>query len=118
MKSRAQTRTEDLIKKLEQVQLSPLEVLQRAIAMAEHKEDYKHMTEAALSILPYMAPKLQASEVISESNVTSRTVEMTADELDEEIRKLEEMERLAGLHEENTPDENSEPGNKASDTSA
>lgn len=116
MKSRAQTRTEELIRKLEQVQLSPLEVLQRSIAMAEDKGDYKHMTEAALSVLPYMAPKLQATEVVSESTTINKNVDMTLDELDEELRKLEEMERLAGMHEETKPDEASQPGAQGSDT--
>jgi len=118
MKSRSQSRTEEFIRKLEQVQLSPLEVLQRSIAMAEHKEDYKHMSEVALSVLPYMAPKLQATENTSESTVTSRNVDMTLDELEEELRKIEEMEKLAGMIEETGKDENSEPGNKAADTTA
>jgi len=118
MKSPSRSRTDELIRKLEQVQLSPLEVIQRAIAMAEDKQDYKHMTEAALSVLPYMAPKLQATEVVSESTVTSRNIDMTLDELDAELKKLEEMERLAGMHEEIRTDEDTESGDKASDTSA
>lgn len=117
MKSRAQTRTEDLIKKLEQVGLSPLEVLQRSIAMAEHKEDYKHMSEVALSVLPYMAPKLQATEVVSESTTTNRNVDMSLDELEEELRKIEEMEKLAGYAAETDEDENAKPSDKTSDTS-
>lgn len=108
MKSRAQTRTEDFIRKLEQVKLSPLEVLQRSIAMAEQKEDYKHMTEAALSVLPYMAPKLQATEVVSESTSVSKNVDMTLDELEAELAKLEEMERLAGMRAETETDEEAE----------
>lgn len=104
MKSRPHSRTEDLIAKLEAVKLSPLEVLQRSIAMAEANSDYKHMTEAALSVLPYMAPKLQASEVTVESNSTTRNVDMTLDELDAELKRLEELERIAGFAEETKPD--------------
>lgn len=115
MKSRSQTRTEEFIKKLEAVCLSPLEVLQRSIAMAEHNEDYKHMTEAALSILPYMAPKLQATEVVSESTSINRNVDMSLDELEAELRNIEEMERLAGLAQE-TEDDREERSSAASDT--
>lgn len=118
MKSRAQTRTEEFIKKLEAVQLSPLEVLQRSIAMAEHKEDYKHMTEAALSILPYMAPKLQATEVVSESNSTNRNVDMSLDELEAELKHLEEMERLAGMRAETETDEEAKRRSEDADSSA
>lgn len=118
MKSRAQTRTEDFIKKLEAVKLSPLEVLQRSIAMAEHKEDYKHMTEAALSILPYMAPKLQATEVVSESTSTNRNVDMSLDELEQELAKLEEMEKLAGMRAETETDEKAKRRAEDADSSA
>lgn len=108
MKSKARSRTEDLIAKLEAVKLSPLEVLQRSIAMAEANADYKHMSETALSILPYVAPTLKASEVVVESNNTNRNVDMTLDELDAELAHLEELERLAGLKEETKPDEDAE----------
>ena len=117
MKSRAQTRTDSLLAKLEAVKLSPLEVLQRALAMAESNGDYKNMSEVALSVLPYMAPKLQATEVVSESTTTNRNVDMSLDELEEELRKIEEMEKLAGYAAETDEDENAKPGDKASDTS-
>lgn len=88
MKSRAQSRTEELIRKLEQVQLSPVEVIQRALAMAEDKGDYKEMSQVSLNMLPYIAPKLQASEVMSESTVTSMSGELSADEMRAELSRI------------------------------
>lgn len=108
MKPKARNRTEDFIAKLEAVKLSPLEVLQRSIAMAEASADYKHMSETALSLLPYMAPTLKASEVTVDSTSTNRNVDMTQEELDAELARLEEMERLAGLKEETKPDADAE----------
>lgn len=104
MKSKARSRTDALIAKLEAVKLSPVEVIQRALAMAEANGDYKNMSEVSLSVLPYMAPKLQASEVTVDSTSTNRNVDMSLDELDEELKRLEELERLAGLKDETYAD--------------
>lgn len=108
MKPKARNRTEDFIAKLEAVKLSPLEVLQRSIAMAESNADYKHMSETALSLLPYMAPTLKASEVTVDSTSINKNVDMDMEDLEKELARLEEMERLAGLKEETKPDENAE----------
>ncbi len=108
MKPKARSRTEDFIAKLEAVKLSPLEVLQRSIAMAEDKADYKHMSETALSLLPYMAPTLKASEVSIDSTSVNKNVDMNMDDLEAELARLEEMERLAGLKAEEGKDENAE----------
>ncbi|HAZ7389427.1 TPA: hypothetical protein J7699_003769 [Escherichia coli] len=48
---------------MRRIQLDPLEVMQRAIILAEREDDYKAMMDGALGVMPYMYPKLKESVV-------------------------------------------------------
>lgn len=55
--------TEELLATMRRIQLDPLEVMQRAIILAEREDDYKAMMDGALGVMPYMYPKLKESVV-------------------------------------------------------
>ena len=55
--------TEELLATMRRIQLDPLEVMQRAIILAEREDDYKAMMNGALGVMPYMYPKLKESVV-------------------------------------------------------
>lgn len=55
--------TEELLATMRRIQLDPLEVMQRAVILAEREDDYKAMMDGALGVMPYMYPKLKESVV-------------------------------------------------------
>lgn len=104
MNKKAQSRTDELIAKLAQINLSPIEVLSRSIAMAEDNNDYKHMSEVSLELMPYIAPKLKEAQVNFTADITARSCDMTPEELAAELKRLEEIERMAGLNDDDEQD--------------
>ena len=50
--------TEELLATMRRIQLDPLEVMQRAIILAEREDDCKAMMDGALGVMPYMFPNL------------------------------------------------------------
>ena len=51
--------TEELLATMRRIQLDPLEVMQRAIILAEREDDYKAMMDGALGVMPYMYPRAE-----------------------------------------------------------
>lgn len=62
--------TQELLDTLKRVKLDPIEVMSRAITLAETDGDYKEMMTGALGIMPYMYPKLKESVVKADIDQT------------------------------------------------
>lgn len=62
--------TAELLETLKRVKLDPIEVMSRAITLAETDGDYKEMMTGALGIMPYMYPKLKESVVKADIDQT------------------------------------------------
>ncbi|QTD79378.1 hypothetical protein fHyEco03_gp18 [Escherichia phage vB_EcoM_fHy-Eco03] len=62
--------TAELLASMNRIQLDPLEVIARAIKLAEADSDYKTMIDGSLGIMPYMYPKLKESVVKADIDQT------------------------------------------------
>ncbi|QEG07787.1 hypothetical protein [Salmonella phage SE4] len=62
--------TEELLSTMRRINLEPLEIMQRAIVLAEADSDYKAMMDGALGVMPYMYPKLKESVVKADIDQT------------------------------------------------
>lgn len=69
-KSKGTTPTEKLLADLKRIGLNPVEVLNRAIILAEIDGNYKEMTTAALGMMPYIAPRLKETQINAEVEST------------------------------------------------
>lgn len=62
--------TAELLASMNRIQLDPLEVIARALKLAEADSDYKTMIDGSLGIMPYMYPKLKESVVKADVDQT------------------------------------------------
>lgn len=62
--------TAELLASMNRIQLDPLEVIARALKLAEADSDYKTMIDGSLGIMPYMYPKLKESVVKADIDQT------------------------------------------------
>lgn len=70
--------TDELLVNLRRIQLDPVEVLSRAITLAETDSDYKVMVDASLGLMPYVYPKLKESVIKADidQNITGGGVNL------------------------------------------
>lgn len=69
-KKQLQTPTEVLLEEMKRVELRPIDVLHRAIILAELDGNYKEMMTGALGIMPYIAPRLKETQINAEVETT------------------------------------------------
>lgn len=62
--------TAELLASMNRIQLDPLEVIARALKLAEADSDYKTMIDGSLGIMPYIYPKLKESVVKADVDQT------------------------------------------------
>ncbi|QDH45127.1 hypothetical protein [Salmonella phage SE13] len=86
--------TEELLATMRRIQLDPLEVMQRAITLAEREDDYKAMMDGALGVMPYMYPKLKESVVKADidQNLTGNGVNLNITIGDQKVVDVTEEE--------------------------
>ena len=62
--------TAELLASMNRIQLDPLEVIARALKLAEADSDYKTMIDGSLGLMPYVYPKLKESVVKADIDQT------------------------------------------------
>lgn len=70
-KPKVATPTELLLEEMKRVDLRPIDVLNRAIILAEMDNNYKEMINAVSVILPYTAPRLKETQINAEVETTA-----------------------------------------------
>lgn len=69
-KAKQATPTEKLLADMKRVGLDPIEVIHRAIILAEIDGNYKEMIAGGLGVLPYIAPRLKETQMTAEVETT------------------------------------------------